>query len=98
MGEDPCDSRSRRDPLGELGPGGVESRHVETDAPTPVIKYEQIRVNYRVPAWHSAVPSVCQQALNIGILLTNISLALRLYTREILLVGDEALGPPDLSV
>jgi hypothetical protein len=59
MGEDPCDSRSCGDPLSDPRPGGIERRHVETDASTPVIKYEQIRVNYRVPAGHGPVPSVC---------------------------------------
>src|ERR1700733_10672819 len=61
MGEDPRDSRPRGNPLGELGPGWVERRHVEAEASTPVIKYEQISVNNRVPAGHSPAPPVCAQ-------------------------------------
>src|ERR1700674_3484294 len=72
--------------IGQTTPGRITVRHVQTDAPAPLVENQKVRIDDGIAVTKRPFSSIIEQALDIGILLTQVLLPFILDSRKVALV------------
>src|SRR5882724_12433871 len=89
--------RSLRRFIGQTTPSRIMVLHVKTDACTPLVENEEVRIDDGISASKRPFSSIIEQLLDIGVLLPQVLLPLGLHNGKVAFVGYEPIGPPYLT-
>lgn len=84
--------------IGQATPSRITVLHVQTDASTPLVENQKVRIDDGIAAGKRPFPSIIEQVLDICILLTQVLLPFILDSCKVALVGYKPIGPPYLAV